>query len=357
MLLLAGLDVANETDCTGGGTHAAWDSGHGKVSMCTHAFYVHLLPLYVIAYSFTPCWHLEHPAASFMPAFHACEMWQGLHMHIRMSFSRQDSQYILQHHASPVPATWLELRCSPMQMPAHPQTWSRASDVTADLIDALRMPHYAKGGCNASAAIASAARAMPALGPTDASGSGAALALGDALSGVSNGVSTHFGELLRHMPASVQQLVGGMLAPLMRRQRRLQAAGIMTQRPHGGHGAALLRRRLQAEADGRAEQRMGGGTVAEVVDSSSVKPRALLSGAGGRTAPDPDAAAATNAWQGESWMLHDPYPLDDDGPAVSDLLQQYDALGHACPLFARKFVKGAAAGFAAVARQHILARP
>ncbi len=281
-------------------------------------------------------------------------------MHIRMSFSRQDSQYILQHHANPVPATWLELRCSPVQMPAHPQTWSRASGVTADLIDALRMPHYAKGGCNASAAIASAARAMLALGPTDASGSGAALALGDALSGVSNGVSTHFGELLRHMPASVQQLVGGMPAPLMRRRRRLQAAGIITQRPQGGRGAALPRRRLQADGrtdSGGAEQRMRDGTVAEVDDSSSVKPRALLRGAGGSTAPDPDAAAATNAWQGESWMLDDPYALDDDGPAVSELLQQYDALGHACPLFARKFVKGAAAGFAAVARQHILARP
>lgn len=217
-------------------------------------------------------------------------------------------------------------------------------------MDHLRIPAYARGRCNASEAIASAARVLPtaatgapdaAGGSSDGGGSGGAFA---GVASVLDGVGAHFGEVLRHMPGPVQRLVGDVSVPLMRRRRRrLQAAGEGTQQARGG---------LQLP---RGQQRAGGGVrqhpFAQLEQEQ--RPRHAVA------VPHPRAGTGSGrtlaqAWQGESWLLDDPYMQDDDGPAVQELVRQYAAQGHACPIFARKLVAPAAMRFAEVARQYIL---
>lgn len=271
LLAVHGLDVANETDCTGAGTHAIWKWTPGRGA------------------------------------------------------------------------------------PAHPQMWSKPEEVTPDLVDHLRIPAYARGRCNASEAIASAARVLPAAAPAAAAaggGSGGG-ASGGAFAGVTSvldGVGAHFGEVLRHMPGPVQRLVGDMSVPLMRR-RRLQAAGEGTQQH---------RRGLQLP---REQQLAGGGVWQHPVAQLGQEQRPHHAVA----VPHPCAGTGDSrqhligtgrtlaqAWQGESWLLDDPYMQDDDGPAVQELVRQYAAQGHACPVFARKVGAPAAARFAEVAEQYIL---
>lgn len=61
-----------------------------------------------------------------------------------------------------------------------------------------------------------------------------------------------------------------------------------------------------------------------------------------------------NAWEGESKLLQDPYADDQLPAAAVAMLAQYQALGHACPLFARKFAAPTSRRLAEVARLHIL---
>lgn len=269
----AGLDVANETDCTGGGTRTIWQLVPGKVRM-------HI------------CLH--------------CQQWHVSNVHrLHAHFSMQKPQS----------------RATLQGAPAHPQTWSKPEQITVHLIDRLRVPDYAKTGCNASAAISSAARTLPTAATTDSSrdSSGTFAGVGSVL----DGVATHLSEALRQMPGPLQRLVGDVSAPLMR--RRLQASSTQQRQ----HQESPLQSSWMSESDGSSSWR---------------HPRRF--GVGSRQ--------LAQAWQGESWLLDDPFTQDDDGPDVEPLVRQYAVLGHACTLFARKVTQGAAARFAEVAKQHIL---
>ena len=220
--------------------------------------------------------------------------------------------------------------------------------MTADLIDKLRVPAYAKAGCNASAAISSANVALPAAAATAMGGTGGSS--GGAMSGIQGAVDdvkTNFGQVLQQMPQPVQRLVGDFSSILMRRmcahegeQRSQQMSrrhllwqtlkgsvwrhgSQQSQRQHFGQAVVSLRSSVAATAEPH-----------HVVRSSSHRQLA-------------------QAWEGESWLFDDPFRDSTDGPEVRQLVEQYAALGHACPLFARKFTGAVALHFADVARQHI----
>jgi hypothetical protein len=239
--------------------------------------------------------------------------------------------------------------CVPQPPPAHPQTWNRPSDVTADLIDKLRVPAYAKAGCNASAAISSANVALPAAAATamgGISGSG-----GGAMSGIQGAVDdvkTHFSQVLQQMPQPVQQLVGEFSAIIMRRMcahedeqrsQQMSRRHLLWQTSKGSvgqHGSQQLQRQ-HASQDVVSSR----GSVA-----ATAEPHHVVHSRSHRQ--------LAQAWEGESWLLDDPFRDSTDGSEVQQLLEQYAALGHACPLFARKFTGAVAPRFADVARQHIL---
>lgn len=230
--------------------------------------------------------------------------------------------------------------------PAHPQTWSRPEDINVDLIDKLRLPAYAKGGCSASAAIGSAARVLPPAATAGVSGGKSSAFAG--VSGVLNDVTTHFSEVLRQMPQPVQRLVGDISAPKM--LRRLQAAS--TRRQHQELPPNQPQLQHSGDSPWHHHVREGQTPASEGVfpDSGGADATArqgLEQSFGWR------GRQLAQAWQGESWLLDDPFSEDDDGPDAPKLVRQYAALGHACPLFARKVTQLAAARFADVATQHI----
>jgi hypothetical protein len=306
MALAAGMDVANETDCTGGATHAVWQFVAGKVCDCS-------------AHGANLC-NFRH--LTFSPELRLCGMLYFI--------------------------IWA-VCCVPQPPPAHPQTWNRPSDVTADLIDKLRVPAYAKAGCNASAAISSANVALPAAAATATgvignSGGGAMLGI----QGAVDDVKTHFSQVLQQMPQPVQRLMGDFSSIIMRRMcaHEGEQHGQQMSRRH------LLRQTLKGSAWRHGSQQSQRQHFGQAVVSSR-------SGVAATTEPRHNIRSGSDrqlaqAWEGESWLLDDPFRDSADGPEVQQLVEQYAALGHACPLFARKFTGAVAPHFANIARQHIL---
>lgn len=240
--------------------------------------------------------------------------------------------------------------CVPQPPPAHPQTWNRPSDVTDDLIDRLRVPAYAKAGCNASAAVSSAARALPAAAAeatVGAGGRGSGAVLG--IHGAVDDVKMHFSQVLQQMPRPVQQLMGEFSAIIMRRMCAHEGKQRRQQRSRRQLLWQTLERSVWQHGSERLQRHYAGQTV--VMASSS---GAATAEAGRRFRNSSNTRQLAQAWQGESWLFDDPFQDSADGPEVRQLVEQYAALGHACPLFARKFTGAVALQFADVARQHIL---
>ena len=221
--------------------------------------------------------------------------------------------------------------------------------MTADLIDKLRVPAYAKAGCNASAAISSANVALPAAAATAMGGIGGSG--GGAISGIQvavDDVKTHFSQVLQQMPQPVQRLVGDFSSIIMRRMcaHEGEQRGQQKSRTHllwqssdsrvWRHGSQQSQRQHTGQAVVSSRSSMPAGAEPQLVVRSS------------------SHRQLAQAWQGESWLFDDPFRDSIDGPEVQHLVEQYAALGHACPLFARKFTGAVAPHFADVARQHML---
>lgn len=223
--------------------------------------------------------------------------------------------------------------------------------MTADLIDKLRVPAYAKAGCNASAAISSANVALPAAAATamgGISGSG-----GGAMSGIQGAVDdvkTHFSQLLQQMPQPVQQLVGDFSSIIMRRlcaHEGEQRSQQMSRR-HLLWQWQTLKGSVWRHGSQQSQRQHFGQAVVSSRSSvaATAEPRHNIRSSSNRQ--------LAQAWEGESWLLDDPFRDSTEGSEVQQLVEQYAALGHACPLFARKFTGAVAPHFADVARQHIL---
>ena len=265
--------------------------------------------------------------------------------------------------------------------------WRPLPQIDADLIDRLRVPPYAASprglGCNSSVAIQTAA-AIFAQHSSPASG------------GDSGGVLAN---MWRAIPEPLQHLLGSGTASVslnMRRRRRGRllaeywlravdhpAFGLSQQERHLAAGASLPghqhsvladHRRLQREhaaAVGAPSPRLlpgtgGSGGSSSWLDSPpSAAGLSPISGSGRARALAGKLEAVDgqlkdqsliirNAWEGESKLLRDPYAADELPATAAALVAQYRALGHACPLFARKFAPPTSIRLAEVARQHTL---
>lgn len=260
------------------------------------------------------------------------------------------------------------------------------TQVDSAVIDDLREPYYAarpRGqGCNSSEAYQTAAAVFAQHSSPDVSGGGGGM----------------LADLWRSIPEPLQHLLGSRTAEaslIMRRHRDLLAQDQPSAVPPGGrppqpssraggsphwgshsHAAAgqMRRHAITAAAlprdpcaspergDAGSGASSGSGSLPDAVGarpgSSSARSRALKDAETKPEATDgqlkDQSLVIRNAWEGESKLLQDPYADDQLPAAAVAMLAQYQALGHACPLFARKFAAPTSRRLAEVARLHIL---
>ena len=235
--------------------------------------------------------------------------------------------------------------------------------MTAQLIDKLRVPVYAKDGCNASHAIATASSILPAWRSMAAGPSASAASLARSAPNAVQDLGSHifhaacrvvriiprlFLETVSALfPRSMASAVGGHLSGLMRQMPEA------VQRVVGDLGAPLMRRTRQLLLPASSDDTLRPGGHVDGLNQSG--PRRQLWQVAGTAGAAGDEAAQGRASQGESWLLQDPFASDEDGEEVATILREYRALGHSCPLFARKFASTTARRLSDVVQQHILA--
>lgn len=260
------------------------------------------------------------------------------------------------------------------------------TQVDSAVIDDLREPYYAarpRGqGCNSSEAYQTAAAVFAQHSSPDVGGDGGGM----------------LADLWRSIPEPLQHLLGSRTAEaslIMRRHRDLLAQdrqpsavapeGRPPQPPSRAGGSLHWGSRSDAVA---GQMRRDAITAAALprVPCASAELGDAGSGTSSGSGSWPDAVGAgpgsrarsralkdakmkpegtdgqlkdqslviRNAWEGESKLLQDPYADDQLPAAAVAMLAQYQALGHACPLFARKFAAPTSRRLAEVARLHIL---
>lgn len=210
---------------------------------------------------------------------------------------------------------------------------SCAWQVTAELLGALREPWHARQprgpGCNFTAANALSSALMASDVPP-------------ATQPPATDSPRRLADLWCAIPLPLQQLLDRPCRkgpPNLRRRRLLSAA---TGAPPAYDSAT---------AD--AEDSWRYGSPAEWLPAELGWPNASQRQL---TAADtkPRVPSVNTSWVGIPKLLHDPYAQQQLPIDSAALVQRYEAIGHACPLFARKFAPTVSRQLAHIAQQHIL---